>query len=90
MDTFAHGNNGSNQRTMFMACMRYLQHACLLSSQKTPIALHLILNMLFRCSPLMNVVVSPTTLAGWNVLLWEADKLILHKRFGSNKYDFHV
>ena len=31
-DTFAHGKNGANQRTvMFMACIRYLQHACLLS-----------------------------------------------------------
>ena len=41
--TLAHGKNGANQRTaMFMACIRYLQDACLLSSQKTPIAFHLI------------------------------------------------
>ena len=91
VDTFAHGNNGTNQRTiMFMACMRYLQHACLMSSQKTPIALHLIFNILFNCSRPMNVVVSPTTLADWNVLLGEADKLLLRKRFASSKYDFHV
>ena len=61
-----------------------------MSSQKTPIALHLIFNILFNCSPPMNVVVSPTTLADWNVLLGEADKLILRKRFASSKYDFHV
>ena len=91
VDTFAHGNNGSNQRTlMFMACMRYMQHACLLSSQKTPVALHLIFNILFNCSPPTNLVVSPTTLADWNVLLGEADKLILCKRFANSKYDFHV
>ena len=30
VDTFSHGKNGTNHRTvMFMACMRYLQHACL-------------------------------------------------------------
>ena len=81
-DTFAHGKNGANQRTaMFMACIRYLQHACLLSSQKTPIAFHLIFNILFDCSPPANLVVSPTTLSDWNVLLGEADKLILLKRF---------
>ena len=75
---------------MFMACIRYLQHACLLSSQKTPIAFHLIFSILFNCSPPANLVVSPTTLSDWNVLLGEADKLILLKRFGNSKYDFHI
>ena len=90
-DTFAHGKNGANQRTaMFMACIRYLQHACLLSSQKTPIAFHLIFSILFNCSPPANLVVSPTTLSDWNVLLGEADKLILLKRFRNSKYDFHI
>ena len=91
VDTFSHGKNGTNHRTvMFMACMRYLQHACLLSSQKTPIALHLIFSILFNCSPPANVVVSPSTLADWNILLGEADKIILRKRFASSRYDFHV
>ena len=85
VDTFSHGKNGTNHRTvMFMACMRYLQHACLLSSQKTPIALHLIFSILFNCSPPANVVVSPSTLADWNILLGEADKIILRKRFASS------
>jgi len=74
-----------------LACMRYLQHACLLSSQKTPIALHLIFSILFNCSPPTNVVFSPSTLADWNIiLLGEADKLILRKRFAGSQYDFHV
>ena len=85
MDTFSLGKNGTNHRTvMFMACMRYLQHASLLSSQKTPIVLHLIFNILFNCSPQTNVVVSPSTLADWNILLGEADKLILRKQFVAN------
>ena len=75
---------------MFMACIGYLQHACLLSSQKTPIAFHLIFSILFNCSPSANLVVSPTTLSDWNVLLGEADKLILLKRFRNSKYDFHI
>ena len=76
---------------MFMACMRYLQHACLLSSQKTPIALHLILVFYLTVAPQqINVVVSPSTLADWNILLGKADKLILRKRFASSQYDFHV
>ena len=91
VDTFSHGKNGTNHRTvMFMACMRYLQHACLLSSQKTPIALHLIFSISFNCSPPANVVVSPSTLADWNILLGEADKLILRKKLASSRYDFHV
>ncbi|XP_068721450.1 uncharacterized protein [Montipora capricornis] len=88
VDTFAHGKNGANHRSvMFMACIRYLQHACLLSNQKAPIALHLIFSILFNCSPPKNLIVSPTTLSDWNVLL---DKLILCKRFANSKYDFHV
>ena len=75
---------------MFMACIRYLQHACLLSSQKTPIAFHLIFSILFNCSPPANLVVSPITLSDWNVLLGEADKLIVLKRFRNSKYDFHI
>ena len=64
VDTFSHGKNGTNHRTvMFMAGMRYLQHACLLFSQKAPIALHLIFSILFNCSPPTNVVVSPSTMA---------------------------
>ena len=74
------GKNGANHRTvLFMACMRYLQNACLLSSQKTPIALHLIFSLLFNYSPPTNVVVSPFTLPNWNILLGEADKLIFCK-----------
>ena len=91
VETFAHGHNGHNQRTlMFMACVRYMQHASLLSYQKTPVALHLIFNILFNCSPPTNFIVSPTTLSDWNVLLGEADKLILRKRFSNSKYDFHL
>ena len=75
---------------MFMACVRYMQHASLLSYQKTPVALHLIFNILFNCSPPTNFIVSPTTLSDWNVLLGEADKLILRKRFSNSKYDFHL
>lgn len=76
VETFAHGNNGYNQRTlMFMACVRYMQHASLLSYQKTPVALHLIFNILFDCSPPTKFIVSPTTLSDWNVLLGEANKL---------------
>ena len=79
VDTFSHGKNRTNHRTvMLMANMRYLQqHACLLSSQKTPIALHLMFSILFNCSPPTNVAVSPSTMADWNILLGEADKLIL-------------
>ena len=58
--------------------------------QKTPVALHLIFNILFNCSPPTNFIVSPTTLSDWNVLLGEADKLILRKRFSNSKYDFHL
>ena len=78
MKTFAHGHNAHNQRTlMFMASVRYMQHASLLSYQKTPVAFHLIFNILFDFSPPTNFVVSPTTISDWNVLLGEADKLIL-------------
>ena len=93
MDTCSYGKNGPNHRTvMFMASTRYLQHACLLSSQKTPMALHLIFSILFNCSPPTNVVhvVAPSTMADWNILLGEADKLILRKRFASSQYDFLV
>ena len=51
--------------------------------------LHLIFSILFNCSPPTNVV-SPSTMADWNILLGEADKLILRKRFASSQYDFHV
>ena len=44
--------------------------------QKTPVALHLIFNILFNCRPLTDFIVSPTTLSDWHVLLGEADKLI--------------
>ena len=88
VDTFAQGKNGANHRSvMFMACIRYLQHACWLSNQKAPIALHLIFSILFNCSPPTNLIVSPTTLSDWNVLLGEADKLILCKRFANSKYE---
>ena len=79
-----------------MACIRYLKHA-FLSSQKKPIAFHLIFSILFNCSLPTNLVVSPTTLSDWNVLLREADKkknttekLILLTRFRNSKYDFHI
>ena len=75
---------------MFMACIRYLQDVCLLSSRKTPIAFHLIFSILFNCSPPASLVVSQTTLSDWNVLLGEADKLIVLKRFRNSKYDFHI
>ena len=91
VETPAHDRSGHNQITLiFMACVRYVQHACLLSYQKTPVALRLIFNILFNCSPLKNFVVSPTTLSDWNVLLSEADKLILRKCFSNSKYDFHL
>ena len=67
-----------------------IQHACLLSGQKPPIALHLIFSILFNCSLPTNVVVSPSTLTDWNILLGEADKVILRKRFASSQYHFHV
>ena len=73
---------------MFMACIRYLEDACLLSSQKTPIAFHLIFSILFNCSPPANLVVSQTTLSDWNVLLGEADKLIVLKRFETARMIF--
>ncbi|PFX22700.1 Zinc finger MYM-type protein 1 [Stylophora pistillata] len=41
-------------------------------------------------APPTNFVVSPSTLSDWNVLLGEADKLILLKRFSNSKYDFHL
>ena len=91
VETSAHDRSGHNQITLiFMACVRYVQHACLLSYQKTPVALRLIFNILFNCSPLKNFVVSPTTLSDWNVLLGEAYKLILRKRFSNSNYDFHL
>lgn len=74
---------------MFMACIRYFQHAYLLSNQKAPVALHLIFIILFNCSPPTNLIVSPSTLSDY-VLLGEADKLILQKRLARNKHDFHV
>jgi len=40
---------------------------------------HLIFSILFNCSPPTNVVVSPSTLADWDILLREANKLILCK-----------
>ena len=90
MDTFSHGKNGTNHRTvMVMASRRYLQQACLLSREKTSIALHLPFSILFNCSPATNDVVSPSTVADWTIEL-EADKLILRKSFGSSQYDFHV
>ncbi|RMX58814.1 hypothetical protein pdam_00012871, partial [Pocillopora damicornis] len=49
----------------------------------TPVALHLIFNILLDCSPPTNLAVSLTTLSDWNVLSGEADKLILRKHFSN-------
>ena len=67
-----------------------MQHACLLFNQRTPVALHLIFNILLDCSPPTNLAVSLTTLSDWNVLSGEADKLISRKHFSNYKYDFHL
>eukprot|EP00117_Sycon_ciliatum_P018933 scpid75139/ scgid17326/ len=64
--------------TGFMAGVRFIKHACILSNQKASLALDLFGNLLIKTnSGDMGWEVSPTTLSRWNVVLGEVDRLNL-------------
>ena len=85
-------SNESGSRThtpYFMAGLRFIKHACLLSNQKTSLALDLMYQVLTHEAPSSEsgCEVSPTTLSRWNVLLGEVDRLNLRKELESTTSD---
>ena len=74
----------------FMAKVRFLQHTCMLSFQKTSLALELCFDLFFGCNPPPDFIPSPSTLSIWNNILGEADRINLRNRFSASKSDFHL
>ena len=73
-----------------MAKARFMQHTCMLSFQKASMAIDLCFNLFFGCNPPTQFVPSPSTLAIWNNILGEVDKINLRTRFAASRYDFHL
>eukprot|EP00117_Sycon_ciliatum_P044581 scpid18064/ scgid32145/ len=84
------GQKGHSAR--FMAEVRYLKIACMLSNQKAAVALHLCHHILTGEPPCNNLgtAVSPATLSEWNVLLGEVDKAVLRKQLSTTEFDIAV
>ena len=86
VQTFNEGENGQNTRTVqFMSSVRFIKHAALLSDQK----LCLVLDF-FNQNPLPHFVISPSTIADWNLLLGEVDKIMLTELLSKTKYEIHL
>ncbi|XP_065178845.1 uncharacterized protein LOC135809422 [Sycon ciliatum] len=84
---------GSNAHCpRFMAQMRFLKIACILSNQKAALAIHLSHHVLTGQAPCshLGTTCSPSSLAKWNLLLGEVDKAILRDTLSSTPYDIAV
>lgn len=76
----------------FMAEVRFLKIACLLSNQKAALALSLSHKLFTGQAPSaqLGTSVSPSTIAEWNILLAEVDKAVLQDKLAQNPYNVHV
>ena len=73
----------------FMAKLRFFQYTYLLSFQKASLAINLCFNLFFGIPPLDRFVPSQVTLSTWNIVLGEADKINLRRKFNQSQYEFH-
>ena len=80
----------STRTAEFIAKIRFLQHTCLLSFQKTSLVIELCFNLFFGRSPPAYFVPSPATLSAWNIHLGEVDKIHLRSKFKDSSFEAHI
>ena len=80
----------SSRTAEFIAKLMFFQHTCLLSFQKASLAIDLCFNLFVGVPPPDRFVPSPATLSTWSIVLGEADKINLRRKFNQSQFEFHI